>query len=108
MAFARVDKIDTAIESTALSNSSTVNAHQQMFNCKRAGVQRGLGCGRSRPAVVGKASRRGHHEKAGCARRIHSGGNCFEITLRYRLLFVHRCKNIVDMLPELASALGDA
>ena len=108
MAFARVDKIDTAIESTALSNSSTVNAHQQMFNCKRAGVQRGLGCGRSRPAVVGEASRRGHHEKAGRARRIHSGGNCFEITLRYRLLFVHRFKDIVDMLPELASALGDA
>ena len=108
VAFARVDKIDTAVGSATLSNSPAINVEQQTFDSKRACVQRGSGSRRTGPAVARKTSRWGCRKDAGCVRCLNSECNCIQIALRHGLLFVHRCQNIVDMLPQLASTLSDA
>ena len=108
MTFTRVDKVDIAVGSSALSNSSAVDVHQQAFDGKRACMQRNFGSRRTGPAVARKASRRGRHKDADCVRRLNCGRNCIQVALRHGLLFVPRRQNIVDMLPQLASTLGDA
>jgi len=39
---------------------------------------------------------------------MNSGSNRIQITLRYGFPFADTCKYVVDMLPQLASAPGDA
>ena len=108
VAFARVEKIDTAVGSSALPNSSALNARQQIFNGKRTCVQWGVGSCWTRPTVVDKVSRRGHHENAGSACCSNCESNCVQIPLRYELLFADTSKYVVDMFSQLTSTLGDA
>src|ERR1043166_705842 len=51
MPLARVDKVNTAVGSLALSDSRAINIRQQIFDSKCAGVQRKLGRRRARPVV---------------------------------------------------------
>jgi hypothetical protein len=105
----RVDEVDIAVGSATLSDSSSLNFDQQALDGKGTRVQGGLGSGRARPSVTRKTRRWVvRHENPGFASRLHSRRNRIQVALRRALPFVRRRQYAVDMLPQLASAFGDA
>src|SRR5882757_4532410 len=108
MAFAQVDKVDIAIRSPALLESAAIDADQQIFDGKRAGVQGNFDGHRTRPAVERKTPRGWCHENADGARRPDSGRNGIQVASRYRFVLVDRRQYIEEMFPQLSRAPSNA